>query len=234
MKEVMCRGGWGEVRGRLGEERIYTLAYADDVVLITEKEDGMRSMIERLEDYLEKKGLELYVGKSKIVRKGGGKEKNVRDGKRSIEDKRGIEEIKEFTYLCYAMQKNGGQEAQIRDRLKKSAAVMGHVWGIGKRKFKNDWGRRLWLSDKLVWMVMGYEVEIWGWRERKELERLQERYLRWVLGLEWGTPGYMVKKELQREKLRGKAGRRTWRFEKKLEKGRGSSEEMLEGIEKEL
>lgn len=41
---------------RLGEEKIYTLAYADDVVLIAEEEDGMRSMIERLEGYLEKKG----------------------------------------------------------------------------------------------------------------------------------------------------------------------------------
>ncbi|KAL6433515.1 hypothetical protein ACFW04_006545 [Cataglyphis niger] len=87
---------------------------------------------------------------------------------------------------------------------------MGQVWGIGKRKFKNDWGKRLWLFDKLVWTVMRYGM----------LERLQER--RWVLGVEWGTPGYMVREELQREKLRGRSGRRAWGFEKRLEEGRGS------------
>ncbi|KAL6438800.1 hypothetical protein ACFW04_003705 [Cataglyphis niger] len=57
MEKVTNRGGWGEVK--LEERKIYTLAYADDVVLIAEKEDGMRSMIERLKGYLEKKELEL-------------------------------------------------------------------------------------------------------------------------------------------------------------------------------
>ncbi|KAL6427150.1 hypothetical protein ACFW04_008652 [Cataglyphis niger] len=140
MEEVMSRGGWGGVK--LGGMKIYTLAYVDDVVLIAEEEDGMRSIIERLEGYLEKKGLEL------------------------------------------------------------------NVWGMGKRKFKNDWGRRLWLFDKLEWTVIGYGMEMWGWRERKELEKLQERYLRWMLGMEWETPGYMVRENLQREKLRDRAGRR--------------------------
>ncbi|KAL6416429.1 hypothetical protein ACFW04_013486 [Cataglyphis niger] len=119
MEEVMCRGRWGGIK--LGGMKIYTLAYADDVVLIAEKEEGMRNMIGKLEGYLEKKGLELNVGKSKILR---------------------------------------------------------------------------------------YGVEIWGWEERKVLERLQERYLRWVFGVEWETPGYMVREELQREKLRSRTGRR--------------------------
>ncbi|KAL6420867.1 hypothetical protein ACFW04_014383 [Cataglyphis niger] len=121
----MSRGGWGEVK--LKERKIYTLVYADGVVLIVEEEDGMRSMIERLEGYLEKKGLELNVGKSKILRfrKGGGRERNVSwrwQGKV-------IEEAKEFTYLGYVMQKNGGQDAQIRDKLRKGAAVMGRCLG---------------------------------------------------------------------------------------------------------
>lgn len=40
----------------------------------------MRSMIERLERYLERKGLELNIHKSKIMRfrKGGGREKKVK------------------------------------------------------------------------------------------------------------------------------------------------------------
>jgi len=35
----------------------------------------------------------------------------------------------------------------------KTAAILGQIWGIGKRR---DWDRRLWLFDRLVWTVMGY------------------------------------------------------------------------------
>lgn len=52
----------------MGNKRVYSLAYADDMVLIAEKEDEMRSMIDRLERYLERKRLELNAEKSKIMR----------------------------------------------------------------------------------------------------------------------------------------------------------------------
>ncbi|KAL6419346.1 hypothetical protein ACFW04_013925 [Cataglyphis niger] len=156
-----------------------------------------------------KKGVEAKCGKVKNLKVQERKKKR-KECKLEIE-REGIEEVKEFTYLGY-----------IRDRLRKGAAVIGQVWEIGKRKFRNDWGKRLWLFDKLVWTVMGYEVKIWGWSERKELGKLQKRNLRWVLGLDWGTPGYIIKEELQREKLRGRDGRRAWRFEKRFEKSRES------------
>lgn len=40
------------------------------------------------------------------------------------------------------------------------------------------------------------------------IEKLEEKYLRWVLGVDSKTPEYMVREELQRDKLRGRAGRR--------------------------
>jgi len=69
---------------------------------------------------------------------------------------------------------------------------------------------------------MGYGVEIWGWKEREGLERLEERFLRWVLGVEGRTPWYMVREELQRDKLCIRAGRRAWGFERRLKLGKGS------------
>lgn len=35
---------------------------------------------------------------------------------------------------------------------------------------------------------MEYGAEIWSWRERNKVERLHERFLRWVLGLDSRTP----------------------------------------------
>jgi len=51
------------------------LAYADNVVLIAEREEEMGSMLERLEKYLDRKGLEVNTGKTKVMRfrKGGGR-----------------------------------------------------------------------------------------------------------------------------------------------------------------
>lgn len=54
------------------------------------------------------------------------------------------------------------------------------------------------------------------------MERLEERYLRWVLGVDGRVPGYMIREKLQRDKLRGIAGRRAWGCDKRLESGKGS------------
>ncbi|XP_011858435.1 PREDICTED: uncharacterized protein LOC105555991, partial [Vollenhovia emeryi] len=102
-----------------------------------------------------------------------------------------MEEIKEFRYLGYILQANGKQEAQVKERVKRVARILRGVWGIGKRRFGKDWSRRVWLFDRLVWTVMNYRVEIWGWREREGMKRLEERYLRWVFGLNSRTPRYL-------------------------------------------
>lgn len=46
--------------------------------------------------------------------------------------------------MGYKMMRNGGQEAHVKDRVTKAAAVMGGlVWGIGKRRFGRDWKKRV-------------------------------------------------------------------------------------------
>lgn len=53
---------------------------------------------------------------------------------------------------------------------------------------------------------------VWGRNmglEGKEgMEKLEGRYLRWVLELEGQIPEYMVREELQRDKIRGRTGNR--------------------------
>lgn len=61
--------------GKAERRKMYTLAYTDDIVLLAEEEEGMRTMMARLERYIKGKKLEVNVGKSKIMRlvgKGGG------------------------------------------------------------------------------------------------------------------------------------------------------------------
>jgi len=107
LKEEIKKVKWGGIK--IGEERVYTLAYADDIVLLAEDEEGMRSMMGRLEGYMEKKRLELNVNKIKIMRFRKGRGRIERRDWRWKGNK--IEEVKEFTYLEYRLQRNNGQEA---------------------------------------------------------------------------------------------------------------------------
>lgn len=77
------------------------------------------------------------------------------------------------------------------------------------------------MFDKSVWSVVGYGVVVWGWREIERVERMLERFLRWVLGVDGRTPGYMVREELQRKKMRSRAVRRAWGFKERLREGEG-------------
>lgn len=58
--------------------------------------------------------------------------------------------------------------------------------------------------------------------EREGIKRIEKRYLRWILGMDNKTPEYMVREELQRDKIKGRAGTRTWGFERRMEEGKGS------------
>ncbi|KYN11078.1 hypothetical protein ALC57_16779, partial [Trachymyrmex cornetzi] len=101
------------------------------------------------------------------------------------------------------------ESMEIGDAIESDHHPLIVTWTGGKEKGKN----------KLIWAMVSYGVEIWGWKEREVVESLQERYLRWVLGVERRTPGYLVREELQREKLRAKAGKRAWAFEERIRKG---------------
>jgi hypothetical protein len=46
---------------------------------------------------------------------------------------------------------------------------------------------------------------------------LQEKYLRWVLRVDRETPGYIVREECKRSRLRVKVGKRAAKFEDKMD-----------------
>ena len=101
-----------------------------------------------------------------------------------------VEEVKEMSYLGIKMQGNGDLIDHIKERLKRANVVMKRVWGIGERKFQNYFKRRMVLFDYLAVGVTLYGVELFGWKESIECERIQQKYIRWCLGFERYTSGY--------------------------------------------
>lgn len=70
---------------------------------------------------------------------------------------------------------------------------------------------------------MEFGVEVWVWREWREVEAMQNRWIKWTLGVDWCTPGYMIKEEIGKEKFRIGTGRRAVGFKMKIEEGKGGS-----------
>lgn len=48
------------------------------------------------------------------------------------------------------------------------------------------------MFDRLAWTVMAYGTEIWGWREKEDIERIGKKYVRWILDVRERTSGYLV------------------------------------------
>jgi hypothetical protein len=212
IEEMFRKGQAGGVV--VGKEKVWSLAYADDLVVLAREEKGMKEMLGNMEKYMRRKKLTVNVEKSKMMvfRKGGGRRK-INEW-RWEKDK--IEEVKEFKYLGYVLNERNTAAAHVRELVKKANKIIGAVWGIGERKFGHDFRRRIMMFDSLVKSVMMYGAEIWGWREQEGLEGVQGKYLKWVLGVDRETPGYIVMEETKRDEIRIEAGKRAIRFEERL------------------
>lgn len=68
------------------------------------------------------------------------------------------------------------------------------------------------LCDKMVKGIVMYGVEIWGWKEQKELEKVQGKYIKWVLEKE--TPAYMFMLDTGRDRIEIQAAKRIVGWEK--------------------
>jgi hypothetical protein len=99
--------------------------------------------------------------------------------------------------------KSHGQGTHERDS---GEGKQGSGMYVGNRREKvGDFGRRMMMFESMV----ENQTDFWGWKEQGEVERVQEKYLIWVLGVDRETPGYTVREECKRNRLRVKTGKRT-------------------------
>lgn len=211
LDNFLCKRGVGGIK--LGNDRVWTLGYADDLVLLAKNRVAILDMLSTLGRFLKKRSLTLNVDKTKMLifnrKDRGKKERWLWEGKE-------IEEVQTFSYLGFKFNRNGDYNDHIRGLYKKGRLAANKVWGIGERLCRNDFLRRWMLFNYLVKSVMGYGVELWGWSERRELERVMWDYIRWVFRLKFCTPRYLIHRELRLDKMKVEWGIRARRFEEKI------------------
>lgn len=75
------------------------------------------------------------------------------------------------------LKKNEEDQGQVKDLKRKANVIMRQVWEIRERWFKEDF-KRMWLFSHLMLRVLMYGGEIWRWKEREELEKVQKKYIK--------------------------------------------------------
>ena len=102
------------------------LTYAGDVVILANNKSGMKETIKKFGGFMRKKGLELNIDKTKIIRlkKKGRTSKKT---KRFKWEEKEIEEVKEFTYLGYVMKENNEEGEHIKKITKKANMALGKI-----------------------------------------------------------------------------------------------------------
>ena len=119
-------------------------------------------------------------------------------------------------YLGYILQSNNGNSKHIEHLAGKANTMLGKIWSLGERKFRDDWRKRIKLFDALVKSVISYGAEIWGWREWKELEKIQEKYIKWTLKTDKTTPRQILHEDTRRWKYAIQFGKRAMKYEQKM------------------
>jgi len=158
----------------IGNSRVWNLAYADDLVLLAKNREAMVDMMSTLKIFLKDRDMELNTEKSKMLIFN----RKRREKKERWEwNKKEIEEVQEFKYLGFVLNKYDNYMDQIKDLVRKGRMAAKKVWGLGERICRNDFKRRWNLFRYLMQSVMEYAVEMWGWDEKIELEKIIFDYI---------------------------------------------------------
>jgi len=196
----------------IGKHKVHSLSFADDVVLFAKNNKEMNEAINRFKKYLDRRNLTLSTDKSKIMvfNKGG----RISNNKWTL-DKKQLEEVKEWTYLGYRFANTNTMKAHVEERARKGEKAIRALWSLCEHRIPDNIYVRIRLFDRIVAGVLLYGSEIWGWEESQAIERIQERYLRWTLGVHASTPGYIIREEWKRDKMRIRTGGRAMSYELK-------------------
>ena len=72
------------------------------------------------------------------------------------------------------------------------------------------------MFNVMVNSIVLYGVEVWGWREWIDIEGLQKRYIRWMLGLDKCTPGFKAREETKINQISIEARARAIKFKDEI------------------
>ena len=185
----------------IGDEKIHTLLYADDLVLLAHNPKDMQLQIDLLNEFVDSVKMTVNLGKTKIMVLRKNKRKSRGRAENKIIWKLGNKEIEEcetYKYLGVTFKSNGSF-SEHADKIKEKAQKS-HFSLLAKSR---EWGGFqprlfLYLFDHTIMPILNYASEIWGTNEWPKLERLHLSACKYALGVKSSTTTDAVYAELGR------------------------------------
>uniref|UniRef100_T1IQ89 Reverse transcriptase domain-containing protein n=1 Tax=Strigamia maritima TaxID=126957 RepID=T1IQ89_STRMM len=194
----------------MGKSKIFALKFADDIVTFAVDREGLTEMLLDLERYTQKNSLVLNVQKSKIMifRRG---------GRRAAAEHwsfvgQPIEVVNKYKYLGFWFSTKNAFRHHLTTTRGKAQKIVNASWSIIRRSVMQTMKHKISLFQSLLLPVLMYGVEIWGNRRREEIEIVNGKFMKMILGLNFNTPDYLWAMELGRNDLECVAMKRVFKY----------------------
>ena len=169
--------------------KLLVIMYADDTVLFAKSKEELQNCLNGLKSYCDKWKLQINAEKTKVIifakRKVNPHNLNFKIGDKNVEI------VDEFCYLGVTFTHTGNFSANFKmlERQGNSA-----LFGIVKQSRRESLPieTQFELFDMMVFPVILYGAEIWGFSNLTVLERLHLKFCKIVLKLKKSTPDAMV------------------------------------------
>lgn len=194
---------------------LHMLLYADDMVVLSNTETGLKCKIRILQKYFINHDLKVHMDKTKIIifRRAGRLPKNLcfkYDG-----EVIGI--VKQYTYLGVPFSSSGVFYIASKHFKSKGLTALGAAWSIMTKARLEKMQDKYNLFSALVSSTVLYGAHIWGLRYMDEIEKAQYAFHRKLLGLPYGSPAYAMRLELNRPMLSSRLIKQALRFLLKIQ-----------------
>lgn len=178
---------------------ILMLAYADDVVILSDNPRDVQKKLNLLETYCSENKLEVNCNKTKIVifHKSPKKKKiNSFHFKDTT-----IEIVNSYTYLGIPFSFSAKFQISASNSISKARSAVGSVLQILNKTRCCSWEKINLLFSSIVKSTLCYGAEIWAPNYLEMVETVQTLFFKRLLHLPFNTPGYMVRLETGRSQI---------------------------------
>ena len=167
---------------------IYMLLFADDIALFTTNPQSLQNQLNELYQYSKKWGLKINVKKTKICIFQ--KRWQNPDFDFTINNDN-VEVVKNFVYLGINFTHTGNLVNAVKSLQEQALVAYNNILSIFSR-VNLDTKTKIKLFDCMVTPIILYGSEVWGIYDFKEIDRLQLRFLKNILGVRQQTPNVAV------------------------------------------
>lgn len=177
-------------------ETINHLLYADDLVLLAESEEDLRTLLNTVNKYAHMWRFSLNTDKSKVVifeKKASALNPNV-----MTYEKGDLEIVPGYKYLgvYMAANKKDRWEKHKKDLLRKAQRLYYATWKFGCEKGRLSVQSGILTFEALIRPILEYACEIWGEGKWPEAEALQKQMYRRIAGVGVSCPILILKGDL--------------------------------------